>query len=498
MTLIKRVGIACAFQLFFLLSLGAQNFTYSYTPACLSAMDAIKKLQLPKARAILLEERKKTPNNLALDYLAHCADYYELLTGADKNLLALYERNKTEHLSRLQKLNTVNTAYAKAEVQMHWSIVKLMHQEYVGGAMELRNAYQAHQQNSLTYPTFYPTLKSLGFIKAILGTLPENYHWVLNIVGLKGNYREGIQLIESYFRLQKPDPEYQLSSQQADFYYVMLQFYYGNKSTAWNHIQQRTGDYSENLMSCYLRAFIACNTARTDEAIAILHKQPKGEEYTKYYGLDFVMGFSKLNKLDPDADIEFKKVTTFSKNNSLKKDAYRRLAWSALLQKDTTRYLTYRRLAFSISSYKEDEDLLVDKDLAKGIFPNTTILKARLLFDGGFYAQAEDVLKNINTASFKGYGHTSEYYYRYGRIMQEQKKYAKAIEYFTESINQGEKKHLYFAPFSALQLGNIYAKLGYAQTALFYYNKAIAYKNYKSQGYITQKAKQAIEELPAH
>jgi tetratricopeptide (TPR) repeat protein len=305
-------------------------------------------------------------------------------------------------------------------------------------------------------------------------------------------------LLDSYLSQQKSDPEFLLSNQQADFYYVLLQFYYGNKTIAWNHTQAHTTDYTENMMSCYLRAFMASHCARTDEAISILNKQPRGEDYHKYYDLDFIMGYAKLNKGEPDADIEFKKFVTFSKNSSLKKDAYRRLAWSELLQKDNERFLTYRRLAFSVSSFKDDEDILVDKDLAKGICPNTQILKARLLFDGGYYTQAEDIMKNVNPATLKGYGQPAEYYYRYGRIMQEQKKYAKAIEYFTESINLGEKKNLYFAPYSALQLGNVYAKLGYAQTAVFYYNKAIGYKNYKDQGYITQKAKQASAELSTH
>jgi hypothetical protein len=476
----------------------AQNYAYTYTPGCLNAMEAISKLQLSKARGILQEERKKSPNNLATEYLADCADYYELITCGDKNLLAAADKNRSARLSRLQKLNTAQTAYAVAELQMHHAIVKLMQQEYVSGAMELRNAYQAHQKNSTDYPSFVPTRKSLGFIKGILGTLPESYNWMLNIVGLKGNFKEGMALLESYFAQQHNEPEYRLSNQQADFYYVLLQFYYGNKTTAYTHAQQHTTDYSENMLSCYLRAFVASHCAHTDEAISILNKQPHGDEYPKYYDLDFTMGYAKLNKLDTDADIEFKKVVTFSKNNSLRKDAYKRLSWSALIQKDQERYLTYRRLAFSMSSYKDDEDALTDKDLEKGIYPNTNVLKARLLFDGGYYVQAEELIKTTNISSLKGFGQVAEFYYRYGRIMQEQKKYAKAIEFYTESINVSEKKNLHFAPYSALQLGNIYAKLGYAQTALFYYNKALGYKNYKDQGYVAQKARQASAELSAH
>jgi hypothetical protein len=492
MNLMKRVGIACAFQLFFLLYTHAQVFTY--TPNCILAINAIEKLQLEKARTLLDEERKKMPDNTALDYLDDCADYYELITSGDKEQFTALEKLKSERIVRLQKLSSTSVlaAYAEAEIQLHWSILKLMQNEYVSGAMELRTAYQLHQKNFTKYPQFTPTKKSIGFMKAILGTLPDNYNWILNIVGLKGNFKEGISLIEEYLEQPKFTPEQDLDKQQANFYYVLLNFYYGDKQLAWNHTQQQTLDYSENMLSCYLRAFIASHTAKTDEAIAILNKRPKGADFSKYPELDFLMGYAKLNKLETDADIEFKKFVTFSKNNNIKKDAYERLAWSEWIQHDTLRYFIYRRIAFNTSSNKDDEDIQVDKNIEKGIYPNVDVLKARLLFDGGFYVQAENMFKEIAISSLKGSYQQSEYYYRYGRVMQEQKKYAKAIEYFTESIKIAHKSNLYFAPYSSLQLGNIYSKLGYAQTAEFYYNKATTYKNYKDQGYITQKAKQAL------
>jgi hypothetical protein len=498
MTVFKRVGIACVFQLFSLLHTSGQNFTFTFAPGCLQAMDAIHKLQLTKARNLLATEASKTPNNIAIDYLSDCADYYELITSSDKNKLTQAEKNRSLRLTRVQKLSSTNTlaAYAEAEIQLHWGLLKLMQQEYVSGAIDLRSAYQLHQKNYESHPDFLPTAKSLGFIKGILGTLPENYNWMLNIVGLKGNFKDGVRLIESYINKPNLAPEFLLSNQQADFYYVLLQFYFGNKNTAYTYTQQHTTDYTENTLSCYLRAFMAARCAKTDEAIGLLTKRSRSEEFLKFHELDYLLGYAKLNKLDMDADIEFKKFVTFSQNKSLKKDAYRRLAWIALLQHDPLRFGTYRNLAFSMSSYKDDEDLLVDKELTKGIYPNTTILKARLLFDGGFLTQAEETIKTTDITKLRGAAQQAEFYYRYGRIMQEQKNYAKAIELFTEAIKVAEPKNYFFAPYAALQLGNIYAKLGYAQTASFYYTKAMGYKNYKDSGYITQKAKQASSELP--
>ena len=369
-----------------------------------------------------------------------------------------------------------------------------MHQEYVSGALELRSAYQLHTRNAQRYPQLHATLKSLGFIKALLGTLPENYHWILNVVGLTGNFNEGLVLIERYNKQALPTDPF-IDRQQADFYYAILQFYFGDKQQAWAYTQQHTTDFEDNNLSCYLRAFMASHTAHTDDALTILHKKPRGSEFTNYLELDWLMGYSLLNKLDPNCEIEFKKFVTFSKHKSQRKDAYRRLAWSELIKHDTLRYMVYRNLSFKETSHKDDEDLMVDEELKHSIYPNADVLKARLLFDGGYYAQAEQLIKTIQPAKLKSMAQKAEFYYRYGRIMQEQKKYAKAIEYYTESIKLAEPTNLYFAPYSSLQLGYIYHKLGYAQTAEFYLKKTINYKNYKAKGYIVQKAEQELEQL---
>ncbi len=494
MTNIKRAGILVVFQLFFLCPVFSQ--TFNYTPECLEAMKLMGKLKLEPARAILTKEQSKQPTNLAIDYLLDCIEYYALISSRDKRDVSVYEKNQRNRIDRIHKLAATIplSAYAEAEMLLHLSIVKMMHQEYVSGAMELRSAYQLHTRNAQKYPQLHATFKSLGFIKALLGTLPENYHWVLNVVGLTGNYNEGINLIEKYFK-QASATEPFIDRQQADFYYTLLQFYFGDKQQAWTYAQQHTTDFEDNNLSCYLRAFMASHTAHNEEALAALQKRPKTAEFSHYHELDWLMGYSLLNKLDPDCEIEFKKFVTFSKYKTQRKDAYRRLAWSELIKQDTLRFIVYRNLSFKESSYKDDEDLMVDKELARNIYPNAYVLKARLLFDGGYYAQAEQLIKSVQLSQLKNNIQKAEYYYRYGRIMQEQKKYAKAIEYFTESIKLSEPENLYFAPYSSLQLGSVYHKLGYTQTAAYYLKKAIAYKNYKAKGYIVQKAGQELEQL---
>jgi hypothetical protein len=340
-----------------------------------------------------------------------------------------------------------------------------------------------------------PTKKSLGFIKGLLGTLPSNYSWILNIVGLKGDYNEGLRLIQQYLSQKKIPNDQILDKQQADFYLTLLHFYFGNKQTAWEYCEPNTRDYANNPLSCYLRAFIAARTTRTDEAIAILSKRPRSSDYSPFIELDYLMGYCKLNRLDSDGDIFLKKFVTFSHNNSLKKDAYRRLAWHHLIENDTAKYLVYRNLSYKQNIDKDDEDQIADRQLSEGIYPHVTVLKARILFDGGYYEKAEHMIAEVNTSRINGPFQLAEYHYRFGRILQEQKKYAKAIESFNNSIRLAEPIDYYMAPYSSLQMGYINLKLGFTQTARYYFTKAMNYKNYNSKSYIHQKAKLALQQI---
>jgi hypothetical protein len=498
MNFTKGVGIVCAFQLLFLCTTAAQQITFEHSSQeVLLAIEHISSLRLVKAKQLLAEETAKHPNNVACDYLNDCIDYYNLISDPDPSLFNVLEKNKSQRINRIQKLAATSPykLYAEAEIHLHWSILKLYKHDYVSGAVELREAYQLLEKNNKLFPSFLPTKKSLGFIKALLGTLPDNYAWILNIVGLKGDYNEGIKLIQQFLIQKKIPDEQLLDKQQADFYFTLLNFYFGSKQTAWEYCEPITQDYTSNLLSCYLRTFIAARTAHSDEAIACLNKRPRSSEYASFDELDYLIGYTKLNRLDNDGDIFLKKFVTFGHNNSLKKDAYRRLAWHHLIANDTAKYQIYKSLSYKQNAAKDDEDKIVDKDLQKGIYPHIGILKARLLFDGGYYEQAERMMSEINTSRFKGNHHAAEYYYRFGRIMQEQKKYSKAIEYFTQSIRIAEPLQYYMAPYSALQIGYINLKLGYVQTAKYYFEKAMTYKNYDAKNYIHQKANHALREI---
>lgn len=495
MYFIKRVGIAIAFQLFLFLQTSAES-NLKITPQCIQAIECISNLKLDKASQLLAEELKLNPNNAYAVLLMDYVDYYQLITSQVYTDYKLLEGHQHKHLQEVRKISKSSpyALYAESEIYLHWAVIKLMHQDYLSGALDLKASYSAIQKNYLLFPKFEPNKKTLGFLKAILGTLPENYNWILGVVGLKGNYSEGLHLIESYINQYQPMPETKLDIQNANFYYVLLHFYYGDKMKAWKHCKSTTDDFAVNPLHCYLRGFIAARTCNNDEAIQVYAKRPKSSEYAPFFEIDLQMGLSKLYRMDTDADIYFKKYVTFYKGKLNMKEAYMKLAWIEWLKGDTSRYKVYRHLSAKYDSHLDDEEKQVANEQQKGILPNPLILKMRLLFDGGYYAQADEVHKTVVVSKLPTTYQQSEFYYRSGRLMQEYKKYSKAITYFTEAIKYGEKQNYVFAPMSTLNLGFVYLELHYPQTAVLYFEKAKTYKNYESKGYVVQRANVGLQQ----
>lgn len=499
MKLLKRAGILCVFLLFFYAQQAKTKTQpgFYFTANCIEAAKNIKVLKLDQARVILVNERVANADNLAVDYLEDFIDYYYLITTQQKSELQRLEKNKEIRINKIKRSapNSPYFLYAQAEINLHWAMSRIFNQEFVSAAFELRTAYQLLENNHKKFPDFKPNDKNTGMLYAILGTVPENYKWILNIIGMKGDLNGGLKLINDYLQQKEIPAEQILDKQSAEFYYNLLLLNFGDKQDCWKFCETVTADFETNLFSSYLRAFTGIKCAHNNEAIEAGLHRPHSVAYTTFHLMDFYLGQAKLNRLDKDADIYFKKFVTFYKGQNLIKDAYKRLSWYYLIDGDSLKYNTYRGLSRKYGIATTDEDKNAQKESEAGIYPNITLLKARLLFDGAYYPKAEELVKSVNANELKTQYQLIEYYYRFARIMHESNKWAKAIELYNQVIKISVNDNLYFAPNSCLQLGFIYEKLGYKELAKTYYNKVLDYKNYDYKSSLTQKAKAALSKL---
>jgi len=494
---LKGAFMAITILLLFCCPIFAGNGVFIISNNCIEAQKNIGALKLKKANQLLLAEQKTNPNNLAVAYYQSCSDFYDLITSQNLNELKTFEEAKDLRLAtvKLIKPESPFLLYTQSEIHLQSALLKVFKADYVSAMFEFKNSYNLIKQNQKKFPSFKPNLKSIGLFKALLGTTPKSYKWMLNVAGLDGDYMAGMALLKQYLNAEI-GPEHYLDFQAAQFYYTIFELNFGDKNTAWEFCKTATLDHSTNLMSVYLRSFVGSKTAHNEDAIKTLETRPKSEDFQPFYALEYFLGFCKLNRLDEDADIHFKIFVSHFKGKMFMKDAYKRLQWFYLLKGDLAKVSAYGWMLKKYQSNPNEEEKQLATDLNQTTSTNLILLKSKFLFDGGYYTKAEETIKQQNQNLLKTPYQNLEYQYRYARILQELGKLNKAIEHFGKVVNLSpQNTPYYFAPNSCLQMGYIYKKLGFNLIAKQHFNNVGKYSKAEYIQSLEVKAEHEIELL---
>jgi tetratricopeptide (TPR) repeat protein len=126
---------------------------------------------------------------------------------------------------------------------------------------------------------------------------------------------------------------------------------------------------------------------------------------------------------------------------------------------------------------------------------NQNLVKARLLYDGGYYEQSLTKLKQIEFNNLPSAYQKTEYYYRFARVYHDLGDFSHAIKMYQECLTLGSNMNTYFTPNTCLQLGLIYSKLGYPDLAKKYFIQVSNYSGYDYEDSIKQKAKAGLNQI---
>lgn len=473
----------------------ASPYTFVLSPNLLEAQKHIAALRLDKGKALVEAEKQANKMNMAVYLFDNYIDFYKVLCLNKKEDYLLLSSAKSSRLDALKKIDDKNPykLFAQAEIHLQNAFLKGMFEEYLGAAWDLKSCYQLLEENTKKFPNFITNKKDLGFLKAILGTVPESYQWIVSISGMKADLNGGLNLLKEY--IDKADnKEILMEQKNAQYFYVLFNYYYlKNKTESWKMADKYTSDYKTNLLSTYIRAYAAKGTDNNQLSLVALTERPTGHDYMAFPYLEMLHGVVLLNKLDFTAAQHFKRYLSITSNKKLHQDAYVKLSWCAWLKGDTSNYLLYRKIASNISTIGGRNKLASTGGV--DFYPEKTLLKARLLFDGGYFSEAENLLIENPISTFKTELEKTEYTYRLGRIYHESNKLSKAIEYLDLTIKANFKENEFMAANACLQLGFIYQKLNFKQLAKTYFEKVFKYKNYDSKNYLQQQAKAALAKL---
>lgn len=470
---------------------------FDFNANCLKAYNAIFSLKLNTARQLIAAEKKLNPDNGIIPLLENYVDYFYLLTTDSKLEFDRLKQRKSDRLDQLEDQDSTSPyyLYAQAEVNLQWALIRGRYGEYFTAAREIKKAHGQLLDNQKMFPAFILNTKGIGLINAFLGNLPDGMlKSTLATFGIKGDLSQGIAMLDRLVETL-PQSKYEAFFEEVVFYYSFVLNDIAHSPAAYAKTMKYTAQISDaSLLKAYLRALVAAKSSHNDEAINILMARPTGLVYQPFPYLDYLLGAAKLNKLDYSSATDFSRFLQLNKGVSYVKDANLHLSWVALLKGDNAAYMAFvGKVKSGGYTYQEKDKQALNE--ANDIAPQKILLKARLLYDGGYFSRALDMFSGLNEADFAVGRDRTEYYYRLGRILGEIGKDDEAIVKYQRAINSGKSLKYYYAANAALQVGKILERKKSWLKAKSFFNLAIQMKNHDYESSIETQAKAGLKRI---
>ncbi|MFD2573246.1 tetratricopeptide repeat protein [Spirosoma soli] len=471
----------------------AQDFVW--TSGLQRAYSDLQKLKVQSARQALIKE---SPANGVRIFLDDYADMLTLVTSDDDRLFANFSKREDDRLDALQALDDKSPwqRVMQAEVRLHWAFAKLKFGKELSASWDVIRAYKLLSENQRKFPNFLPTYKSLGTLHVMIGSVPENYVWVANLLGLRGSVRQGQQELQ---RVQN-DPIFRLEAQLIDLMVraYILKFTDADSRT----LAQLISGNPDNLLLHFFGATIEQKNGRGEQALIYLTSRPRSDGYQSLPVIENILGDIYLQKSEySTAKTHFQRFVSTYKGQNFLKDSYYKLflcQWLAGQSDTITRPFLQTVLTVGRTTVESDKaaQKFAEAYLERGASPNQKVLmRARLASDGGFTDSALAYLRPYNEAKFMSAVEKAEYNYRMGRIYQRRNDPDAALPYLRRALAISEPDQLSFGAVSALQLGYIYQQKNDRTQARSFFQKALSFKRHEYKNSVDNKAKAGLSQL---
>ncbi len=466
---------------------------FDFTPNLQKAYSEVFKLRVQSGRELLLKENARNPFKI---YVEDFADMVELINSENESLYEKWQDREDERLEVVEGLEEKSpyNRFLRAEIKLHWALIKIRFGHEVKAGYNVIQAYKLLEENQKLFPNFLPNQKSLGCLHVLIGSVPDKQRWIPKLLGLRGN----IQLGMNELHLAAKDKVWGV---EARFCTTFIQAYvlkFDAKQNA--EMLQLAESQADNLNINMVATAISLKDNRTEQAIELLKQTPRDAAYLNFPIFELYKAETQLFKGNYLQAITFYNSYLRSfRGKTFLKDTYYKLFLCNWLMGDDKKAKLY------LSKINEGGSTVAESDKAAQKFyenfqktkvlPNKNLIKLRILFDGGYFEEAQQELSTLTEKNFGTPKDQAEFNYRAGRIYQKLSQFDKAANYFERSVALTGTQDWSFAPNSALQLGYIQQQKGQKNKAKAYFEQAIAYKNHEYKTSVDNKARAALTEM---
>jgi len=468
---------------------------FDFNENCRQAYTEVMSLRIANGQRLLDEEKKVHPDNLIPYFLDNYVDFFPLFFNEDVKEFDKKMPLKEARLAAM-KIGPADSPwylFTQSVLQLQWAAIHIKFGEKWAAGWSFKAAFTLVKENQKLFPNFAPNKIVMGPLQVAAGTIPKGYQWLTNMLGVKGNIASGINDLYSF--INNPDPVASIFKDEATFYFCYLKFHFENKpDAALQFIRTQRLDVVNNHLFTYMAANLSLNNQQSGDTKNYVLRRNASIAYMASPMWDFELAYSKLYHLEPDANVYFERFLGNFKGNFYVKDSWLKLGWHHLLQGNTALYNSCLQQVKLRGNAETDADKKALKEAKYGKVPNTFLLKARLLSDGGYPQEAYQVLHGKPAPVFTTDDDRLEFAYRTGRIYEALGKYDDAIEAYGNTIKAGRDRTGYFAARAALQTGMIYEQHKKNNImAISFYQQCLAMENHDYKNSLDQKAKAGVE-----
>ena len=467
---------------------------YNFNTVCKQAYQNITSLKLNDGVRLVNEARKQNPNNLIPDLLQSYIDFFILFFNEDP---AEYKAKKESLEDRISNLkdgdeNSPYYNYCLSVAYLQKAMIAIKFNERFAAFFAFKKAFSFIKDNRKSYPAFLPDNMVYAPMQVLAGIIPDGYKGIAGFLGIKGSVNGGMQLLRNF--VNSNDSSARFFFNEAAFYYCYLLFYIQNKpEEAFAFIKQKNLDIVNNHLFAYMAANLALNSKQAEYAKSIILNRNPSPDYMQIPMWNYEMAFIKMDHLElGEAASDFETFLRTFKGNFYVKDACQKVSWCYFLEGNKSAAERARQVLLKRGNTISDADKQAQREAKSGTYPNTLLLKARLLNDGGYNKEALEMLVGKTTTDFAKPEEKLEFNYRVARIYDDLGRDTEAIVAYHAAIASGKNRTEYFAARAALQTGAIYERRGNKEEAIKYYQQCLDMDDHDYKDSIDQKAKAGI------
>lgn len=476
----------------------ASGKDFRYTPQAREAYAKATSLRFGEAYALLSQIRLTDPGNLVVYHIENYIDFFKIYINEDEKEYKALGEKRDSRLEKIEQEGSPESPYyrfVQADIRLQWALAQLRFGDYFSAFTEVSKAHRLLQENQALHPEFLPNQKDLGILHAMVGTIPDSYKWGIKVLsGLRGTVEGGRSELQQVIIKMKDDPGYAFGQETYVLYALLMLHLEKEEDAAWDILRQAGLSPAENPLHCFLVANMAMRTGRNDKAVEVLEKRPSGPGFHEFPYLDYMHGLAKLRRLDKDAAPYFKRYIAAYNGRNFIKEAHQKLAWQALVNGDQLGYAKQMQTCLSVGYDVAGGDKDAQREAESGKPPHLALLKARLLFDGGYYLEGHELLQGLDAGQL-GADAQLEYHYRMGRMLHGLERYPEALKSYQRAFVMGSESPLFFACNAALQMGLIYEELDKPQAAANAFERCLSLKPEAYRTGLHQQAKAGLSRL---